>query len=174
MKDSLENFIRQNREAFDDKEPTNNSWNLISSKLFGTNTSLWNSLFVWRAAAVVLLGLCVYLLIPKIANQRENTIALNEFADIETFYISQISEKVGLIEDQRGYDGLNGFTHDFQQLDAMYQVLKEEMKLQPSQKVKDALVLNLLVRIDLLNQQLKKIDDAGESLQQEEKKDVNV
>jgi hypothetical protein len=40
----------------------------------------------------------------------------------------------------------------------MYNVLKEEMKTSPSQKVKDALVLNLLVRIDLLNQQLHKLE----------------
>jgi hypothetical protein len=37
-------------------------------------------------------------------------------------------------------------------------ILKEEMKSQPSEKVKDALVLNLLVRINLLNQQLYKLD----------------
>ena len=40
----------------------------------------------------------------------------------------------------------------------MYQVLKEQMKIQPTQKVKEALVLNLLVRIDLLNQLLYKLD----------------
>jgi hypothetical protein len=40
----------------------------------------------------------------------------------------------------------------------MYMVLKEEMEARPSRKVKDALVLNLLVRIDLLNQQLQKLD----------------
>jgi hypothetical protein len=40
----------------------------------------------------------------------------------------------------------------------MYQVLREEMKVHPSQKVKDALVLNLLVRIDLLNKQLHNIE----------------
>jgi hypothetical protein len=40
----------------------------------------------------------------------------------------------------------------------MYQVLKTEMRQRPSQDVKDALVLNLLVRIDLLNQQLNKLD----------------
>jgi hypothetical protein len=32
------------------------------------------------------------------------------------------------------------------------------MRQRPSQDVKDALVLNLLVRIDLLNQQLNKLD----------------
>ncbi|HEX5171206.1 MAG TPA: hypothetical protein VFW11_18645, partial [Cyclobacteriaceae bacterium] len=49
-------------------------------------------------------------------------------------------------------------TNDFRQLEAMYLVLKEEMKIRPSKKVKDALVLNLLVRIDLLNQQLHKLE----------------
>ena len=50
------------------------------------------------------------------------------------------------------------FTQDYQKLDAMYQVLKEEMKLHPSKKVKDALILNFLIRIDLLNQQLHELD----------------
>ena len=42
----------------------------------------------------------------------------------------------------------------------MYLVLKDEMEKRPSKDVKDALVLNLLVRIDLLNQQLNKLDQA--------------
>jgi hypothetical protein len=44
----------------------------------------------------------------------------------------------------------------------MYQVLKLEMEKRPSADVKDALVLNLLVRIDLLNQQLNKLDKQPE------------
>ena len=178
MKDQLEDFIRQNKAGFDDKEPSEKVWSKIQKNLF--STSLWNSIGVWRAAAVVLLGLCVYLLVPKLADKRQETVALREetaalkdFADIENFYISQISEKVNVIKDSKGHDGLNGFTLDFQQLDAMYQVLKEEMKARPSQKVKDALVLNLLIRIDLLNQQLKKIDDEGKEVK-DEKKEINA
>jgi hypothetical protein len=34
------------------------------------------------------------------------------------------------------------------------------MKIKPSEKVKDALILNMLVRIDLLNQQIKKLEDS--------------
>ena len=64
-----------------------------------------------------------------------------------------------MIDEFKESDGLNGFTHDFQQLEAMYLVLKEEMKTRPSQKVKDALVLNLLVRIDLLNQHLQRLEE---------------
>lgn len=158
MKDQLENFISQNRPAFDDQEPSEKVWTNIRKNLF--RTSLWNSIVVWRAAAVLLLGLCIYLAIPRITDQYDQTLVLNEFNDVESFYISQISEKVNLIKESRGQEtGMNGFTHDFKQLEAMYQVLKEEMKTRPSQKVKDALVLNLLIRIDLLNQQLHKIDE---------------
>lgn len=157
MEDQLEDFVRQNKEAFDDKEPSARVWSAISNKLFNVD-SLWNSLTLWRAAAVVLLGLCVYLLIPRLSENREKNLALTEFKDIETFYFSQIAEKVDQIEGYKGQEGMNGFTSDFQQLEAMYHVLKEEMKTRPSQKVKDALVLNLLIRIDLLNQQLHKID----------------
>lgn len=67
-----------------------------------------------------------------------------------------------MIREFQESEGLNGFTHDFQQLEAMYLVLKEEMKVRPSQKVKDALVLNLLVRIDLLNQQLHRLEEREE------------
>jgi hypothetical protein len=163
MKDQLEDFIRQNKNAFDDKEPSDYNWSKINSELF-ERVSIWNSLTLWRVAAVLLLGVCVYLALPRFREQQRDVIALNEFKDIESFYISQISEKISLIEDERGREvGLNGFTHDFKQLDAMYQVLKEEMKAHPSQKVKDALVLNLLIRIDLLNKQLQKLEKGSES-----------
>ena len=159
MKDRLEEFIRHNREAFDDKEPSEKVWTNINASLAMRRTSVWNSVALWRAAAVVFMVLCGYLLIPKTADHsiaKDNMSA--EFDDVEAFYFRQISEKVEMIDDFQKSEGLNGFTHDFQQLEAMYMVLKEEMKSRPSQKVKDALVLNLLVRIDLLNQQLHKLE----------------
>jgi hypothetical protein len=88
--------------------------------------------------------------------------------------VEQIAMKESLIDDFRQTEGLNGFTMDFKQLEAMYSVLKEEMKVRPSQKVKDALILNLLVRIDLLNQQLHKIEtqEETEETQEEETPDT--
>jgi hypothetical protein len=172
MKDSLENFIHQNKAAFDDKEPSEKVWRRISNTIF-ERESLWNSLRVWRAAAVILLGICIYLLMPKFSENREKSIAMNEFKDIESFYISQISEKVDLLKGYQENDsGLNGFTNDFQQLEAMYHVLREEMRVRPSQKVKDALVLNLLVRIDLLNKQLHKIEK--EEAETDSDKEINA
>jgi hypothetical protein len=160
MKDQLEDFIHQNRNAFDDKEPPEKVWKKIDAGLPVGSLGLWNSLFLWRAAAVIFMALSVYLMIPE---KRETTkdVSTNqstEFNDVEAFYFKQISEKVEMIDEFQKSEGLNGFTQDFHQLEAMYMVLKEEMKTRPSDKVKDALVLNLLVRIDLLNQQLHKLE----------------
>ena len=105
------------------------------------------------------MALSIYLLIPKQQMKAENALVLQEFSDVEAFYVQQISNKVQMIDQINGNEGLNGFTHDFRQLEAMYLVLKEEMKTRPSKKVKDALVLNLLVRINLLNKHLKQLED---------------
>jgi hypothetical protein len=161
MKDPLEDFIRQNRNAFDDKEPSEKVWKNIDAGLPVKSTSLWNSLSLWRAAAVVFMALSIYLMIPEKSDTSSRnllTSKANDFNDVEAFYFQQISEKVEMIDEFQKSEGLNGFTQDFQQLEAMYMVLKEEMKTRPSDKVKDALVLNLLVRIDLLNQQLHNLE----------------
>lgn len=165
MKDELEDFIRKNRDAFDDREVPEAAWANIRNALSFQSPSLWNSLVVWRAAAVVFMLTTGYFLVSMsmtrrvdVKEQQASAFTLSEFRDVEEFYVQQISEKVKLIDNFKATDGLNGLTHDFHQLEAMYDVLKEQLKSDPSDKVKDALVLNLLVRIDLLNQQLHKLE----------------
>lgn len=157
MKDHLDDFIDKNRAGFDDKEPSDKVWKNIEASMSFGSRSWWNSLILWRAAAVVFMALSAYLMIPKQVSKPED-LSASEFNDVEAFYFQEISEKVELIDGFQRNEGLNGFTQDFKQLEAMYVILKEEMKTRPSQKVKDALVLNLLVRINLLNQQLSKLD----------------
>jgi hypothetical protein len=181
MSDRLKDFIDANRNAFDDKEPSEKVWNKIDGQLFNTSskTSWFNSLNIWRAAAVIFMALSVYLMVPRITSTdkqvaQESASVLKEFTDVESFYVKQISEKVDLIDDFEKNEGLNGFTKDFQQLDAMYNVLKEEMKTRPSQKVKDALVLNLLVQIDLLNQHLHKLEKESVPSKASDKSKANI
>lgn len=163
-KDDLEKFIRANREAFDDKEPPVSVWENIHNSLHPHQPARrwWNELVIWRAAAVFFLAVSAYLFLSREQAQPHEDgaqVALNEFNDVEAFYISEISQKVELIESIATDDGAGELTPDFQRLEAMYLVLKEEMKNSPSKKVKDALVLNLLVRIDMLNQQLHKLEE---------------
>ena len=119
-----------------------------------------------------IMALSAYLMIPKETPEqlaKADEKVLTDFQDVESFYVNEISDKVSLINGFENNEGLNGFTHNFQQLDAMYMVLKEEMKNSPSTKVKEALVLNLLIQIDLLNKQLDKLDPGEEQEKVDEK-----
>ncbi|HYG19519.1 MAG TPA: hypothetical protein VD816_11355 [Ohtaekwangia sp.] len=170
MKDQLEDFIRENRNAFDDQEPPAKVWKNIAGSFRNGRNGWWNSVGIWRAAAIVFMAITVYLLVPKNTTPPNAELALKEFTDVEAFYVQQISEKVDLIDAFQKNEGLNGFTQDFKQLEAMYMVLKEEIKTRPSKKVKDALVLNLLVRIDLLNQQLGKLEKEFDKADKKDKR----
>jgi hypothetical protein len=162
-KDQLEDYIRSNREAFDDKTPPSSVWDKINSSMHTTHaTSWWNNVTIWRAAAILFMAMSVYLIIPAKPSDDNAKLALKEFGDVEAFYIREISQKEELIEAIAEGSQPEEFTQDLHQLEAMYLVLKEEMKTRPSKKVKDALVLNFLVRINLLNQQLHKLEEEYE------------
>ncbi|MFM7858121.1 MAG: hypothetical protein ACKO96_40940 [Flammeovirgaceae bacterium] len=162
MNDPLKDFVTTNRKEFDDKTPRETTWSEIEAALHLKKKSKWNSVTVWRSAAIVLLGMVIYLAgvqngKTNIGNKRLSS----EFKDLDTFYNDQIIEKAELVSQfQREGTGEvdDDITQNLKKLEAMYQVLKEEMKKRPTQDVRDALVLNLLVRIDLLNQHLQKLD----------------
>lgn len=162
MKDELKDFVDRNRQAFDDKEVPEGAWAQIDGSLPRMKSaSLWGSVAVWRAAAVLLFGLSAWLFVTRPAQPARKEVAVQgEFTDLESYYSRQIAEKVALIDDFDASGDMDAFTPELHRLDAMYQVLREEMKNHPSQKVRDALVLNMLVRIDLLNQQIKKLEDS--------------
>lgn len=164
MKDSLKDFIDQNRNEFDHSLPNRSAWRKIESRLPVDPHSLWNSVSLWRSAAIVLLGLTAFLAIKENINpaKKETAQIKGDFRDLEVFYSDQILQKKELVNQYQVETGLteDEVTQNIQKLEAMYLVLKDEMEKRPSQDVKDALVLNLLVRIDLLNQQLNKLDQS--------------
>ena len=163
MKDSLGKFIDENREAFDSQTPPKDNWKKIESELPGHSKQIfWNSVSFWRAAAIVLLGLSAYLLITRsyMKPSKQEIAEVQGFNDLESYYSTQIREKMEMVHRYQSSTGLteDEITQNLKKLEAMYLVLKDEMRRKPSQDVRDALVLNLLVRIDLINQQLNKLD----------------
>ena len=166
MKKSLKEFIHRNRAAFDDKTPREKVWKKIEAQLPQMKlVSLWQSVALWRVAAVLFMGLSVVLFLSEQGKPKENKQAYQlqgEFKDLENFYSGEIAKKVALIDDFGGSFAGEQFTQDFEKLDAMYQVLRDEMSVRPSEKVRDALILNILLRIDLLNQQIKKLEETKE------------
>lgn len=164
--DNLKKFMESNRDAFDSQTPPAGIWKRIDRTLFGAQRiSLWHSVAVWRAAAVVLLGLVILQFAAPgfVARQAPDFSAQQELLDVESYYAAEINQKVALIRNEGPFVD-DAFTQDIEKLEAMYAVLSEEMKKRPSQKVKDALVLNMLVRIDLLNQQIQRLEDKKEKV----------
>jgi hypothetical protein len=161
MSDKLEKTIKENREAFNDKEPSDRLWMKINNELsVKGNDFNW----LWKVAAMLFFCSSLYLFYQN-NKQEENLISQKEkisddFTDIETYYFQMISEKRDLIYDY-DTDGQQievDFEQDIQKLDAMYFVLKEELKINPSKKVVEALILNLLVRIDVLNEKIENLE----------------
>ncbi len=166
MSDNLERFIRENKAAFDDKQPSDRAWRKIDSALTPTRKSFG---WVWKAAAILffLTSLGLYFednLKPSQNLQAQKEKIAGDFSDVESYYFQIIAEKRDLIYK---YDTLENpievnFEQDLQKLDAMYQVLKEELKVNPSKKVVDALILNMLVRIDVLNAKIEELENTAE------------
>ena len=159
MSDNLEKFIGKNREAFEDQEPSERVWLGIRKR-----TAKKSLVWIWKAAAIFFFLSSLFLLNREIDNRQDLTIQKekisSDFKDVESFYFQMISEKQTLIssyDDKKELD--YAYEQDLQNLDAMYEVLKDELRSNPSKKVVDALLLNLVVRIDILNKELAKLDD---------------
>ncbi len=175
MKDNedngLETFVKTNRQEFDQATPRVDVWSEIDKKVLAMSKPWYRQeVWLWRAASVVLLITSLFLYQDNVKPTQQIASNDHEFDQVEVYYASMISEKRNQIDAfQEGEEEVDeAYIVDLQRLDAMYAVLKEELHKNPSKEVKDALTLNLLIRIDLLNNQLQVVEELnkGESIEQ--------
>ena len=161
MKDRLEHFIRNHRDQFDKEEPSERVWDQIRAEIPSKRRFQW----IWKVAAVTFFFVSLFLLVERDWSKQNVLLThkqkvSSDFKDIESFYFEMITEKKSLIdhyEEEIDFD--YGYEQDLQNLDAMYEVLKDELRTNPSKKVVDALLLNLVVRIDILNKKLAELEE---------------
>ncbi|MEZ4904149.1 MAG: hypothetical protein R2822_21570 [Spirosomataceae bacterium] len=171
MKDKLQRFVRDNREAFDVHEPSDALWEKLSQKLPNEIASQqidfkierqrkqWN----WRIAASITLligigwvGYSVY--------QNYGVATSPEFALTNPTYAKQVSQYTQLIDAKRielsemtkNNPALyEEFAGELEQLERSYQNLKIDLPKNPNQEIViQAMIQNLQWQIDLLNKQL--------------------
>lgn len=173
QKDCLEAFVNTNRQEFDQAVPDDQLWVDIDHRIMNT-IKPWYRQEIWmlRAASVVLLMVSLFLYQNSSDPVKQQIVANNqEFDQVEEYYASMISEKrnqIDSFQDEK-IEVDQAYVVDLQRLDAMYEVLKEELRKNPSKELKDVLTLNLLIRIDLLNNQLQMVEelnDEKESMEQ--------
>ncbi|KIO77052.1 hypothetical protein TH53_11330 [Pedobacter lusitanus] len=173
MSTKLEDFIRENKRAFDTDRPSSGLWKKIEEELEKKeqqkkkhkrlfNVQLWAGV---AASLIVVLGVTFLYVIPG----KKNKISV---ADVSPVYAQKQTKFVSLIEQKQ--DSLQAFAKtnpelyhkfkaDFEVLNKTYEGLTKEMAGSPNQQmVVKAMVRNLEIQIQLLNQQLSIINEVSQ------------
>lgn len=173
MSKRLEDFIRDNREEFNDLEPRANLWGRIEAELpeqFNEKkkeTKTFSLGFVLRVAAIVtmVMGGCFYLYLHR-QPAAVNLAAINpEYARQQMQYTSLIAEKRNELKSVAKADPqlYHEFTAEMAKMDSTYRKLNKDLLTSPNQEaVLRAMIRNLQVQSEVLNQQLNVIEQFNE------------
>jgi hypothetical protein len=195
MSNRLENFIHDNREEFDSEEPRPQLWKDLQAQLQTgkKNDSVFHLSFLrWTAAAailVMLVGMFYYMNREQAGNnglaKNDPTPAIVEdpvLSKVDPSYAKEVYHFTQLIElkqnelkqIEREHPELYGqFVTDINKLDSSYQALRAELPANPEpETLLEAMIQNLRLQADLLNQQLTIIKQIKKSKKDSHEKDT--
>ena len=202
MKDKLKRFVRDNREAFDGVEPSDELWNKISERLpepifhkestpiqeLATNqvihkdfqnggqlskiSTVFSVLRNWKVAAAIILGLGLSFMVYQLDHKYQLT-EQPEIVMTSPALAKQVSQYTQLVDDKRvelqnltksDPELYKQFAKELDQLELSYQNLKADLPENPNQETLiEAMIQNLQLQIDILNQQLQIIQKIKQS-----------
>ena len=178
---SLERFIRDNRESFDHHEPSDDLWNKIGTAIGQpqkTTRVISMSRAGWAVAATLFLafaGILTFQLFNRSADQPAITLADKKTVVgqpagdslvnlIDPQYGQLVSQFTNVIETKQlelrklekdDPELYKKFSGDIQKLDSAYHTLRNTLNASPNtEQLLQAMISNLQLQIDLLNQQL--------------------
>lgn len=158
MGDQLEKFIMENRSAFDEAEPSEKLWTKIDQKLERKKPGMS---VIWKVAAVLFLVSTIVLLLDKNSSGDPSGPTMSqEFVDAEDYYVTLINQRKQLIRDKLTPEEEKTFLTEINDLDAMYLELKKTYQTNASsERVVDAMINNLQLRLQILNLQLEILEN---------------
>jgi len=174
-KDRLERFVRDNRDGFDSFLPQDDLWDRIEMKIPGStpltepkkndkvlNSRTKNAYFDWRIAAAVFMALGIGFMVylnNEFGVTRDPGVALKvpsyarEFTQYNVSIDEKRSEIIKLTRDNP--ELYKDFSTDLQGLETSYKNLRSNLSNAPNQEaLLEAMVQNLQLQLDLLNQQI--------------------
>ena len=182
MSKPLEDFIKTNRAEFDDLEPKDANWLHIEAELrrkdFFThpaNVKAFSLGFVLKVAAVIVLimgsGFIFYLKFYHGAAGVDLAQINPEYAKQQVHYASLVESKrnelkaLSKTEPQLYHE----FSIEISKMDSTYKKLNDDLATSPDQeKVLHAMIRNLQIQTEVLNQQLSVIEQFNESKKEEQ------
>lgn len=176
----LEQFIRDHRDAFDTDEPGEQVWNKLQQQLAPEKKNsrvIVMKVLRWSAAAAILVlaGLGVYSLLNNRSQVQPAIVQQNDelLKDINPDYAQEVYHFTRLIElkqnelksIQKDHPRLyNKFVTDITKLDSSYNALRRELPENPNrEQLLEAMIENLRLQTEILNQQLNIIKQIKES-----------
>ncbi|MBW4888640.1 hypothetical protein KXQ82_02890 [Mucilaginibacter sp. HMF5004] len=188
MSKRLEDFIKQNRAEFDELEPKVDLWYNIEQKLntkevipAKREAKTFTLAFVLRVAAIVMVVMAVgFMFYLKISRPVVNLAAINpEYAKQQMHYASLVQNKRSELKVLAKTDPqlYNEFSGEIAKMDSSYKRLTKDLATSPNQDlVLRAMIRNLQMQTEVLNQQLQVIEQFNqmkkEQKQQHESKNI--
>lgn len=177
MKERLKEFINSNRQAFDDEPLPSLIWDEVSKNLHSkrktTKIIRLSRISVWAAAiAVIITGTVIFLITEN--NQLKTDLSksqqqlkqhqLENQTQTPSNYDQELGQAMQMVATRQNqlsgirteYPSLyKSFTADINELNEEYKKLKEELATVPEHdEILDAMIQNLKLQSELLNEQL--------------------
>jgi hypothetical protein len=184
MSKRLEDFIKNNREEFDDLEPSADLWARIEKHLPAQNeelkkreTKTFTLGFVLRVAAMVIMvmGIGFVLYLRNSKNKGVDFAAINPvYAKQQIQYTSQIESKRSELKTIAKSDPqlYKEFSGEIAKMDSTYKQLNNDLATSPNQeRVLRAMIRNLQIQTEVLNQQLSVIEQFNQ-MKKEQKNEI--
>ena|ERR1041385_2326946 len=186
MSKRLEDFIKMNKDEFDDLEPSTDLWSKIEKHLppegpmQPREAKTFSLSFVLKVAASVIIimgiGFGLYL-------RHERTAAVN-FASINPTYAKQQMHYASLVQNQRRElksiaktdpDLYKEFSAEIAKMDSTYNRLNKDLATSPNrERVLRAMIRNLQIQSEILNQQLEVIEQINQTKKEQSNDTKNI
>lgn len=186
-KDKLEQFIAENRAAFDEEGPSPELWNRISKPEPLIRNINWKG-YVLKAAAAILIFMVAWfgreLINPSIngfANDEAQNIAPEQeeqyrlLMEAELYYSSRISDAKAQLLTLAGNDKtiINDLDLDLSELDNIFEDLKNDLKENgDNEEVIEAMIQNYRIKLDILEEMLRQMNYSGAKSETNDKHEI--
>ena len=180
----LEEFVKANREEFNDIVPSPDLWSRIERELpvqfepQKKNEKSFSLGFVLRVAAsvIVLMGVSFVIYIRSNNNKEVNYASINPvYAQQQTRYVALIANKRTELKtiSQSDPDLYKEFSAETAKMDSVYKKLRSDLVTSPNPElVLRAMIRNLEIQTEVLNQQLAAIEQYNQMKKQNESKNI--
>ncbi len=180
----LEEFVKANREEFNDIVPSPDLWSRIEKVLpqqfeqQKKNEKSFSLGFVLRVAAsvIVVMGISFVIYLRSNSKKEVNYASINPvYAQQQTRYVALIANKRTELKNisQADPELYNEFSAETAKMDSVYKKLRSDLVTSPNPElVLRAMIRNLEIQTEVLNQQLNVIEQYNQMKKQNESKSI--